>query len=372
MVMELEAIPRTARTRIRDAWTELEARARPSYFLSWGWVETWLDAVPPSVPLVLHVARQAGAPVAAFFLGACTQWRHRVLPSRTLHLNQTGVPEYDDIFIEYNALLAPADNDPPPLAEVLARLPSHWDELYLAGLDAAAAPARQLVDLGGRLRVRIEREVPAPLVELDKVRAAKGDYVGLLGKNTRAAIRRSIRLYEERGKLALEVADSLPRALAVFDELVALHRRAWQDRGQDGAFQPFVRAFHERLIRARFAAGEIQLVRVRAGDATVGCLYNFVFGGTIWFYQSGFAYEAEAKLKPGMVCHAEAVRHNAAYGHRDYDFLGGATAYKESLSTASRRLVWARIQKPRLRFVAEDLARRARDRARAYRAARAG
>src|SRR5512144_2301198 len=103
--IDLVAIAPSQRSRIRDAWCELEASSSPSYFLSWGWVETWLDTLPPSAGLTLYVVRRAGAPIAAFFLGGRTQWRHRVLPSRTLHLNQTGDGAYDEICIEYNGML---------------------------------------------------------------------------------------------------------------------------------------------------------------------------------------------------------------------------------------------------------------------------
>ena len=155
----------------------------------------------------------------------------------------------------------------------------------------------------------------------------------------------------------------------MFDELVALHRQAWRDRGEAGAFLPFVHDFHRRLIERRFAAGEIQLLRVRAGDTTVGCLYNFVSRGDVSFYQSGLAYETDGKLKPGLVCHALAIDHAARAGHRWYEFLAGQSRYKQSLAPDARALVWARIQKPRLRFALEDLARSVRDQVRARRAA---
>jgi hypothetical protein len=56
---------------------------------------------------------------------------------------------------------------------------------------------------------------------------------------------------------------------------------------------------------------------------------------------------------------------------RWYDFLAGGSRYKQSLATDARQLVWFRIQKPRLRFALEDLARAVRDRVRARRAAQA-
>jgi CelD/BcsL family acetyltransferase involved in cellulose biosynthesis len=213
--------------------------------------------------------------------------------------------------------------------------------------------------------VKIDQRVPSPSVDLERVRAS-GDYLSLLSANSRSQIRRAARLYQSRGPLALQAASTAEEAGAIFDELVALHRRTWEARGRPGAFSPFVRGFHERLIARRFAAGEIQLLRVRAGDETIGCLYNFIWDGVVWFYQSGMSQSADPKLKPGLVCHAEAVAHNAALGHRRYDFLGGASQYKRTLATDEHReLVWARVQRPRLRFRLEDGLRRARDLARA-------
>jgi len=363
---DLVSIDLAERSRIRDVWCGLEAASPPSYFLSWGWVETWLDVLPPRAPLTLQVARRAGAPVAAFFLGARTRWRHRVLPSRELHWNQTGHREFDEICIEYNGTV---HDGAPPVAEIIPRLPGRWDELHLTALDADGAFARALLDDPARPWLRVDRRVASPMVDLDKVRAA-GDYLKLLGGSTRSQIRRAQKLYGARGKLVLEVADSPARARDVFEELVALHRRSWGERGEAGAFLPFVQAFHHRLIDRRFASGEIQLARIRAGDTTVGCLYNLVWQGRVAFYQSGLAYEEDGRLKPGLVCHALAVEHDARAGHRWYDFLAGESRYKQSLATDAGALLWIRLQKPRLRFLLEDAARGVRDRVRAHRAAR--
>jgi CelD/BcsL family acetyltransferase involved in cellulose biosynthesis len=214
-----------------------------------------------------------------------------------------------------------------------------------------------------RWRVRVDGRVACPIVELDKVREA-GDYLSLLGSNTRSQIRKARKLYGERGPLVHDVASSPAEARAFFDELVDLHRRSWAERGNAGAFIPYVLRFHQRLIERRFAAGEIRLHRVRAGDRTIGCLYNFVWQDTASFYQSGLAYEPDSKLKPGLMCHALAIDHDAKAGLRCYDFLGGDSRYKRALATDARTLVWLRIQKPRVRFFAEDAARGLRNRLR--------
>jgi CelD/BcsL family acetyltransferase involved in cellulose biosynthesis len=377
MTVDVVTIARSERTRIRDAWCELEASSRPAYFLSWGWVENWLDTLPPSTNVVLHVVRRAGAPIAAFFMGARLRWRHGVIPSRTLHLNQTGDENYDEICIEHNGFLS--NGEPIPLPEIVGGLPGRWDEVFLPALDEDGALAKSLladsalvtVPHRARLRVRVDGRVACPIVELDKVRES-GDYLSLLGGSARSQIRKTRKLYAERGPLAHEVASSPAEARAFFDELVELHRRSWAERGKAGAFIPYVLGFHHRLIERRFAAGEIRLHRIRAGDRTVGCLYNFVWQDAALFYQSGLVYEADAKLKPGYLCHALAIEHDARAGLRYYDFLGGDSRYKRALTTGARTLVWLRVQKPRIRFAAEDAARRFRNRLRAPRDGRVG
>jgi CelD/BcsL family acetyltransferase involved in cellulose biosynthesis len=373
MTVDVVTIARAERTRIRDAWCDLEASSRPSYFLSWGWVENWLDTLPPSTDIALHVVRRAGTPIAAFFLGARKRWRHGVLPSRALHLNQTGDDNYDEICIEHNGFLS--NDEPLPVADIVGGLPGRWDEVFLPALNEDGALAKSLLadpapvagPHGTRLRVRIDGRVGCPIVELDKVREV-GDYLALLGSNTRSQIRRTRKLYGDRGQLSHDVASSPAEARAFFDELVTLHRRSWAERGKAGAFIPYVLHFHHRLIERRFAAGEIRLHRIRAGDRTIGCLYNFIWQGVALFYQSGLVYEADAKLKPGLLCHALAIEHDAAAGLRCYDFLGGDSRYKRTLATGARSLVWLRIQKPRIRFVVEDAARRLRNRLLARRA----
>lgn len=341
--------------RVERTWRDLEARARPPYFLSWGWVESWLAALPAERRPRLAVISDDGEPVAACFLGERRLRRHLVLPSRALYFNATGVPEYDDIYIEHNGLLA-VPGASRSLADLVELLPGDWDEVFLPALDEHAFD--QLEPDPGRpaYRVRVEREEHAPYVDLDAVRAAEGGYLALLGSGTRSQLRRAQR---KLGALELEIASDDRHALDIYNELLHLHARRWQARGEAGAFaNPWFDGFHRRLIAQRLPHGEIQLVRVRAGGATVGCLYNFVFDGRVLFYQSGLAAFDDPHVKPGFLCHAAAVEHNAAAGHAIYDLLGGASRYKQQLSTGAHRLVWLRVQRPRVRFALEDRVRR--------------
>ena len=352
--MQLEFLdPVTDLPRIQAIWTSLMDRAKPSYFLSWGWMEHWLASLPPVARVQLAVVSESSVPQAAFFLGAAELTRHRVLKSRGLFLNATGHAEYDELCLEHNGILSSRSLSY-PLRELLARLPEPWEEFVMPAMDASRLPADWLDGLGDSYTV-IQQEMPSPYIDLHDVRQCGGDYPSLLGDDTRARIRRSYRLAASGGPVQCDVAQTLSEALDIFEELVRLHQAVWQARGKQGAFtSEYFHAFHLGLIARRFAAGEIQLLRIVAGETTIGCLYNFVFRGTVSFYQGGINYDhVDRRASPGLLCLAEAVQHNARAHQQVYDLLGGTSRYKANLSTGQGRLVWTTVQKPRVKFAME-------------------
>ncbi|HTR52165.1 MAG TPA: GNAT family N-acetyltransferase [Kofleriaceae bacterium] len=339
--------------RVERTWRTLEARAQPAYFLSWAWIEGWLEALPADRVPPLAVVRDDGVAIAAFFLGARAARRHLVLASRALYFNATGSPRHDELGIEHNGLLA-APGACRSLASLVGLLPGDWDELYLPAIDRYAFD-----DLGATasaIRVRIEREAPAPLVDLDAVRAIEGGYGALLGASTRTHLDRARGIV---GDLDVEIAGDEAHAIDIYGELLRLHARASERLGRRGAFaDPWFERFHRRLIRRRLAHGEIQLVRVRAAGATLGCLYSFVCRGRVLSYQWGLASFDDASIDAGYLCHAAAIEHNARAGHAVYELLAGPPHYNQQLATGAQRIVWVRVQRPRVRWALEQRVRR--------------
>ena len=336
---------------VEAIWRGLERESEPRYFLSWGWISTWLTCLARAEAPRLAVLSLDGRPVGAGFLCRRRVVRHGALPVRALFLNTTGSPRWDDLTLEHNGIVGPWASGL-TLSALVSALPDGWDELHLPALSADAFPGNALGEPLERHVVRVDRRAPAPFVDLEKVRKAEGGYLSLLGTSTRAQVRRAVRGFPD---LRREVAAGVEEALEMYAELVALHARTWQARGQAGAFaDPWIDSFHRRLIADRFPHGEIQLLRLRSRGATVGCLYNLVAYGRVLFYQSGLAPIDDPRLKAGYVCHAEAILHNAAAGHAVYDLLAGGGQYKLSLATDAAELVWARIQRPLLRFAVEE------------------
>ena len=96
-------------SRVATAWRALEERARPSYFLTWGWIENWLACLPTQEAPQLAILTGDAGPVAACFLAKRRVLRHGFVPSRALYINYTGLDAYDDLCVEHNTLLAVPD-----------------------------------------------------------------------------------------------------------------------------------------------------------------------------------------------------------------------------------------------------------------------
>ena len=355
--MKLELIPITGNLKeIRKIWQSLEESANTSYFLSWGWIENWITSLPDHAKPELVVFLEGNDPLLAFFLGKTNLVRKHLFRSRGWFVNATGIPTFDRIYIEYNGFLCKHPKDF-KLIDILKILPDSWEELYLPGLDLRSFPGTEALDNIPPYKtiIRDDKIVLSPFVDLELVRARGGDYLSLLSANTRTQINRSYRLYEKIAPVHLEVAHDTLSAMDIYQELVDLHKVAWENRGQEGAFSSdYMFQFHKQLIESRFEYDEIQLLRIKCENNTIGCLYNFVYKNNIFFYQSGVNYNLDKRLKPGLVAHVEAIRHNATADHKTYDFLGGSSQYKMSLATHHNRLIWMRLQKPLFKFKVEN------------------
>lgn len=363
--MKLELIPAAGSLkRIMEIWMGLEESANVSYFLSWGWIENWINSLPDHVKPELAVFLEGNNPRLAFFIGKMTLQRtmgdfhgqRHLFKTQGWFLNTTGIPDFDRISMEYNGVLCKPDESF-QLMDILNHLPDSWDELYMPGLDMQSFPGTKALDDLSPYKTIIKDDiiVLSPFVDLAMVRERGGDYLSLLSANTRAQINRSYRLFEKTAPVRLEVAGDTLSAMDIFNELVGLHEATWTNRSREGAFSSdYLLQFHRQLIQGRFEHDEIQLLRIKYEDNTIGCLYNFIYKNNVYFYQSGINYNLDKRLKPGLIAHVEAIRHNAAEDRKIYDLLGGNSRYKMSLATHHNRLIWIRLQKPLLKFKIED------------------
>jgi CelD/BcsL family acetyltransferase involved in cellulose biosynthesis len=347
-------------------WERIHAAcAGASMFLSREWVACWLATFGGTRHVDLLVFLGGGEAVGCCLLVRRTE-RIRGVPLRRIFLNCAGEDEADSTCIEYNSLLClPGWEEGVARAFVVFLRRIRWDELHLPGVEEG----QPVNAVAGSFQAVLEVTTkPSHYVDLERVRGAVGGFDSTLSSNTRQQIRRSQRLYEEAsGVCTLRVAKSVEEALEALDLLAGLHQEAWMDRGRPGVFASArFTGFHRELIRSAFGQNRILLSEARAGGELIGSLYSFLYRGRVYFYQSGFRYAKEPRLKPGLLTHYLAVQHCVQQpAFLEYDFLAGDSQYKRSLATSSRPMQWSVIRRATvptliyrsLRFVKRSYAR---------------
>jgi hypothetical protein len=360
-------LEKPSRAELERQWTALERRARITFYLSWGWIGAWVGEA--GMPDWVLTGRAGGEIVALGLLRRGIARRHGFVRSRTLYLHETGREDQDVIFIEYNGLLTDqAFGRLEPQAVRFLRSNQHlvgrFDEIALGGV---AGDGYEAVVAAG-MATHVHALKTTAFVDLDAVRQGGGDYLGGLSSNTRYQVRRALKIYEARGPLTLQPARSVAEAVAFFDELGVLHERAWREKSDGGAWRfPFLVAFHRRLIETRFAEGGIEIVRVSCGDSPIGYIHCLVRGGWIGSYLSGFAYESDNKVRPGLVSFYLYIEHKLKSGGQVFDFLAGDHRYKMSLGQPGPMMYWFRVQERRPQLLVETWLRRVKHRLEAWR-----
>ena len=366
MTVEMTGVP--APMELEAEWRALEAAADGSFFLTWDWVGLWLGMLPEDLPRHLVRAREGGRTVGLAIFCENIRRRSGMIRSRALFLHTTGRPELDELTLEYNGVLAERGREGDVLAAMLGFLAGRreWEELYFDGwyrsdlLPGLRMPGTRLLP---------ERVRPYHFVDLQALREGKRPYVETLSAKSRYRVKRTLREFTQAtGAAVFRAANGVAEGLEFLGELKRLHQETWRARGMPGAFaNDWFDRFHARLVAEGSARGFVQLVRLSMGERPVGLLYNFLYRGRVYVYQTGFDYVHAAgasKWSPGLLCHSFAVELNRELGHHVYDFMAGDSRYKRELASSSGDMGWYVLQRPRLKFRLHDLMRAAKRRMR--------
>lgn len=333
---------------LERVWLALEQRALPHFFLSWDWIGCWIAEAALQPVVLIGRADERIVLLAALVPSS----RRDVLPIAThgLQLHATGNRQQDIITIEYNGFLVDRDWAGTVESAAITFLldginvaGQRRDELHLRNIATDLEPA---VAATGFAVSELQRK-PSWRIDLAALRGTGIGYLDSLSANTRQQIRRSLRLYEKRGALTATAAGSLPEALAYLEGLKELHQAYWTGRDEPGAFAyPFFESFQKRLIETCLPRGTVEIVKVAAGSHVIGYVYNFVYHGHVYAYQTGFHYEEDSKLKPGLVSHCLCIEQHLAGTSRVYDFMAGEARYKSNLGVPGPDMLYLLAARP--------------------------
>lgn len=308
--------------RLEPEWNTLLTRsATDTIFLTNEWQRTWWECLGDGELYLVTVREDDGTLVGiAPLFAETTSTSERALAL----VGCVDVSDYLDVIVArehtesvYRALLDTLLRDDFP----------RWDWLHLCNLPAASPTNTQLKMLAEARGLMVQHGVRdvAPILELP---ATWDAYLDSLDKKQRHEIRRKLRRVQETQPrwYTIDRADDLDQAIGDFIEL---HK---QSRPDKNVFMDVrMRGFFERLARALFARGWLQLSFLEIGGARAAAIMNFIYNNNVLVYNSGYDPVQYGAYSPGIVLFAYSIQDAITAGRRRYDFLRGNEEYKYRL-----------------------------------------
>lgn len=330
-------------------WRKIEASlSNRRLMCSSTWTETWLNHYGALVPHRFVIAHRNGIACGIALLTYGALQHDGPFQLDTWHVGTAGEPDADSVCIEYNSLLVRPEDRTEFFRQILG-----WIDTQLAGdqthLDGFTFDdiAPLLADHPSALVTRS----PSPYFDLRAAREANVEPIELLGRRTRAKLRRSMR---QLGQPTGEWASTAERAEEMLHRMIERHQARWNAVGQPGSYASRrFREFHIDLVHRLVPIGAMGMYRVMSPVGILGCAQVLIDDNRALLYQSGWTAQP-GDVSPGLLvdylCMAECQRR----GLDQFDFMAGESDYKRHLSTHEAELAWVTWRRPRLKFAVLD------------------
>jgi CelD/BcsL family acetyltransferase involved in cellulose biosynthesis len=332
---------------VRSDWTALvDSSPYASFCHSPEWIEPWIEVYGPHLQPQILLFRAGARAVAAALLVVRRQ-RRGPIPLRRVYLNACGEDEAEETALEFNDLLCLSGFESATARALRQYLDAlGWDEFLVPGCSLTAASAA-LKEAFSDIALE-SRTTPSYFINLEELRRAGTRLEQTLSAKGRYNIRQSMKLLEATAPVSLEQAQNTEQAVAQLRELAALHQESWRVRGELGAFHsPRYVRFHEQVVQRTFPGGFVETTALRCGKELVGALYCVGWRGTLYFYQCGFKYSDNKRLRPGLCTLLLSIQGFLADAKwREFDLMAGDSEYKRTFSDQHRDLEWMTFRQP--------------------------
>jgi CelD/BcsL family acetyltransferase involved in cellulose biosynthesis len=275
--------------------------------------------------------------------------------ARCLRFISTGEAEYEETCPDYlNLLHLPGEEGACARAAWAAVDAMQWDKLEFLDLPDDSPLLRWREAFAASARLKIAPRGACPMADIGQGFEA---YLAQLSSKSRKRARQEIRKVERSGAV-LEFASEAD-AGRYFDDLILVHQHRWTADGWPGCFSaPRFTEFHRCLVREWVGSGRAVLARLSYQGTPCVVLYGFVTGGKFDLYQQGVQLVEKAAIhSPGAAANLLLMAHLAGRGVTCYDFLRGASAFKESLTTTQRLLSSLECRRRSVRVLLDQVLR---------------
>ena len=314
-------------------WNELLSSSDANtIFLTWEWISTWLDTVYQDARLLVvlvHDADRRLIGVGPFYLSSMRAFKLLTLKClRVLGDSQSGA-EYGDLIIR-NGWEEPAIE---AISSCLAEAHDEWDCFWSPSVAGWTGARDRWMALFGKLSTKqVWKPGDFSFIRLPDTYEK---YLEELPGKARRETARLRRRLESMGTVEFRQCRGQAEVSSQLTVLYDLHRRRWQQVGQEGSFarRPKLAEFNNQFAPIAFSRGWLRLsvlyVTERPAAALFGCLYNGVGCGL----QCGFDTTVNGA---GRVLWGEVLCETIAAGAAEYDFLRGLYEYTQYLGGGCR------------------------------------
>ena len=302
-----------------------------SFFTSNEWMACWLNSIKEGQVNCLTFM-QCEEIVGVAFLGIASH-RHLIPGYKQALLNQTNSVVENQHWIEFNEIIT-SDKYREACIEALLDFSLNQlkaDELHVS----MSMEFARYSELFNKYSLTYEsQEIPSYKADITTPLTAES-LIQRLSKSSRSQLKRSKnKLEQDYG--SLKVCSAEPEEKTdYFNALGNLHIAQWQHTVEGSGFSNPVFLKHHL---AYITNSNVHLLKISAGDFILGYGYFIVWGDTVYFYCSGLTQATMHKhIKPGYLFHLAAMSYfsekSSDSGLIWYDFLGGESQYKNTLST---------------------------------------
>ncbi len=324
---------------IADSWDQLLSQSlNNSYSLSWTWLSHWLNVYLGNdrllCVLVYDDARLVG--IAPFWVKKLRQLgigRLRIL--RFIGSEEVCADHLDLIISRKNskAICAAIWEE---LHGPLRKEWDFWEYNFVPAMSPVLQSLTELADKDNRcLSMNITGFTICPYAMLPD---SWETYITSISRSSRGNLKTSTELLTKAGNLQLRICDSHESLPGYLETHMDLHRKSWNDRGQDGSYttETFKR-FHRELSQDLLSRGQLMLCSLELDGVAIGSFYGFIHEKVIYYYLLGVNRAAVPKAGIGRVLLGKCIE--AAIGRKctEFDMLRGFEEYKYYWTDTERR-----------------------------------
>ncbi len=308
-------------------------------FMSWEWLTQWLQIyqnyiVELKVMCVLYNGTYVA--IAPFYICTNSKWG---ITAKTLSFIATNEPENCEVASEFIDL-AYSTQHKQKIIELLTCQLSHLTDITQFNFK----------DLNKHsLMYAICQQLQAKTIAYNEHITGYQFYINLAYtcQYSKSFLKKKKRILNAFEKVSMTqhcefiIANEEKQALKLYDQLIELHQKRWQQKNKPGVFaNNYFYAFHRRFIKQYVEKGIVVLSAIQIENQIISVNYSIKWHNTLYFYQSGMDERYKPNLSPGLLNHLLLIQYCKEQNIQQYNLLKSTkNDYKSHFSQRGDELI---------------------------------